>query len=197
MPSYEPSLVDKESGYGDRAYAASYLRASSIRVFHAARMLKELGILNGRILDVGSYVGTFALPLQKLGYQVTFDRYKAFGGAIDGYVDAMRRAGIEAFYSSVETEVEDLDKLGQFDAVISMAVIEHIPHTPRLFLESLAQHVRPGGILALDTPNHVRYWNRKAMDAGESVHQPIEQQYRSAIPFGGHHREYTRENWSG
>lgn len=192
LPTYDPTRMDKEAGYGSAAYVGSYLRASSIRVFHLARMLQEMGITRGRILDLGSYLGTFALPLGRLGFEVTaFDRYTAFNGGIDGYVEAMREAGVELIYSSVETELDDLARLGQFDAVISMAVIEHIPHTPRLFLENLASHVRPGGILALDTPNHVRYWNRKAMAAGESVHQSIEHQYRSAIPFGGHHREYT------
>jgi 2-polyprenyl-3-methyl-5-hydroxy-6-metoxy-1,4-benzoquinol methylase len=192
LPTYDPTRMDKEAGYGSAAYVGTYLRASSIRVYHLADMLQEMGLPRGRILDLGSYLGTFALPLRRLGYEVTaIDRYTAFNGGIDGYVDAMREAGVELVYSSVETELDDLARLGQFDAVISMAVVEHIPHTPRLFLENLASHVRPGGILALDTPNHVRYWNRKAMAAGESVHQSIEHQYRSAIPFGGHHREYT------
>lgn len=194
LPTYDPTRMDKEAGYGSAAYVAGYLRASSIRVFHLANMLREMGLPRGRILDLGSYLGTFALPLRRLGYEVTaIDRYTAFNSGIDGYVNAMREAGVELVYSSVETELDDLARLGQFDAVISMAVIEHIPHTPRPFLEKLASHVRPGGILALDTPNHVRYWNRKAMAAGESVHQSIEQQYRSAIPFGGHHREYTMQ----
>ena len=72
-----------------------------------------------------------------------------------------------------------------------MAVIEHIPHTPREFLGVLAGHVSPGGVLALDTPNVARYWNRKRLADGLSIHQPLHDQFQSGIPWEGHHREYT------
>lgn len=72
-----------------------------------------------------------------------------------------------------------------------MAVIEHIPHTPRFFLEMLANHVRFGGALALDTPNIARYWNRKWLAEGRSIHQSIAVQYNTDIPYEGHRREYT------
>jgi 2-polyprenyl-3-methyl-5-hydroxy-6-metoxy-1,4-benzoquinol methylase len=95
---------------------------------------------------------------------------------------------------STTREEEDhvLSSLGQFDCVILMAVIEHLPHTPRLFLEELVRHVRPGYILAIDTPNLVRYWNRIRFSQGNSIFANLKSQYYAEIPYEGHHREYTR-----
>jgi hypothetical protein len=51
--------------------------------------------------------------------------------------------------------------------------------------------VRPGGLDALDTPNVARYWNRRALERGETILQPIEDRYLSDAPWEGPHREYT------
>jgi hypothetical protein len=50
---------------------AGYLRQTRIRVIAAVRELQRRGISRGRILDVGSLYGAFALPLQRLGYELT------------------------------------------------------------------------------------------------------------------------------
>jgi 2-polyprenyl-3-methyl-5-hydroxy-6-metoxy-1,4-benzoquinol methylase len=105
----------------------------------------------------------------------------------------MRSIGVRVLETNREEEMPVIRDLGQYDAVISMAVLEHIPDTPRLFLTALADHVRPGGILALDTPNIARYWNRVALSQGRSVHQDIEIQFRCDPPYEGHHREYTAD----
>lgn len=192
LHTYDVCQLDQNAGFGDRAYVERYLKQSLIRVYHLVDALRKAGCHNGKILEVGAFIGTFAIPLRRLGYEVTaIDRFRELRGGIKGYIEEMQRLGIDVVQSSEISEVDDLASLGKFDAVISMAVVEHIPHTPRLFLQALASHVSPGGVLALDTPNHVRFWNRKALLAGKSVHQPIEHQFWSGIPFGGHHREYT------
>jgi hypothetical protein len=58
-------------------------------------------------------------------------------------------------------------------------------------LERLAGAGEPGGLLAVDTPNLARYWNRRTLAAGGSVFQPIGEQFFSEPPWEGHHREYT------
>lgn len=193
LPTYDPDRMDPRNGYLGRDFFATYLKQSVIRVYHCVRQLREAGVTRGTVLDVGSLFGQFAITLQRLGYQVTaVDRYQTYLGAFDGYLDFMKREGITVVSTARDNEAEALGRLGSFDAVLAMAVIEHIPHTPRPFLEMLVSHVAAGGLVMLDTPNIARYWNRKRLAAGGSTHQPIEKQYAADIPYEGHHREYTR-----
>lgn len=192
MPSYDPSKMDPRDGYLGREYSAAYLRQSTIRVFHLIEQLNALGVRRGSVLEVGSLFGQFAVTLRQLGFEVTVvDRYRAYEGAFDGYTGFMRSAGIRVVETDRTDENALIGALGQFDVVICMAVIEHIPDTPRELLRALASHVVPGGVLALDTPNIASYWKRKALAQGLSIHQPIENQFFCAIPYEGHHREYT------
>jgi SAM-dependent methyltransferase len=92
-----------------------------------------------------------------------------------------------------ETETEIISRLPAFDCTIAMAVIEHVPHTPRHFLEMMRDKTVPGGIIALDTPNVTRFWNRRKLSQDESTFQDLSLQYECEIPYEGHHREYTSQ----
>jgi 2-polyprenyl-3-methyl-5-hydroxy-6-metoxy-1,4-benzoquinol methylase len=105
----------------------------------------------------------------------------------------MRAEGIRIVSTSRESELDQIAALGRFDVVLAGALIEHVPHTPRHLLETLLGTVRPGGLLLLDTPNVARYWNRRALERGETIFQPIEDQFLSEPPWEGHHREYTAD----
>jgi len=193
LPTYDASRMDPRNGYLDATFFAGYLKQSVIRVYHCVRQLREAGLTRGSVLDVGSLFGQFAVTLKRLGYDVTaVDRYDTYQGALDGYVDFMKGEGVTVVSTTRAGESESFARLGSFDAVLSMAVIEHIAHTPRPFLEMLVSHVAPGGLVMLDTPNVARYWNRRRLAAGETIHQSIEKQYYADIPYEGHHREYTR-----
>jgi 2-polyprenyl-3-methyl-5-hydroxy-6-metoxy-1,4-benzoquinol methylase len=192
LGTYDATRMDSRAGYLGRDYYAKFLRQSTIRTYHLIRKLQSLGITTGSILEIGSLMGQFVLPLQYLGYKTTaVDRYSAYDGAFSGYVRHLRAAGVTVVETDREDEQRKIAALGQFDAVISMAVIEHVPHTPKRFLETLMAHVRPDGALVLDTPNIARYWNRKRLAGGRSVHPAIEDQFYASEPFEGHHREYT------
>lgn len=186
--------IGKNQGDFDALYFKNYLKISSIRVYHLIKSLREIGIYNGRVLDFGSFLGVFSIPLNAFGYDVcAVDRYDEFNDAFSGIIHSMKQDGIEVVSTKAETEGEMLADLGEFDVVISMAVIEHIPHTPRVFLENLIQRLKVGGAIALDTPNLARHWSRENMKAGRPIMQELEHQFFSSIPFAGHHREYTKD----
>jgi len=192
LPSYDPSRLDGHNAAFSREFFANYLRQSAIRVLRLARLLRDCGMTGGTVFEVGSLFGQFAATLQRLGYNVTvIDRYKSQNGAFDGYVRYLRELGVHVVEAERGNEAELTAALGHFDAVISMAVLEHIPHTPREFLKMLISHVRPGGWVALDTPNIARYWNRRQLNEGLSIHQDLKVQFACDIPYEGHHREYT------
>jgi 2-polyprenyl-3-methyl-5-hydroxy-6-metoxy-1,4-benzoquinol methylase len=175
-----------------RDYWKLYLKQCTIRVYQLIKEFNERGFNKGSILEIGCFIGTFAIPLSKMGYEVTVvDRFDFFKDTIDVFKNEMIKNGVTLVTTNEENEYEVIKNLPQFDAVISMAVIEHIPHTPRYFLEALIAKVKQGGLIALDTPNIARYWNRKYLNEGKTIHQGIENQFWSKIPYLGHHREYT------
>jgi SAM-dependent methyltransferase len=163
-----------------------------VRVVRLVERLRRRGVEGGRVLEVGAWFGSFAIALRRLGYDVVAcDRYESYGDAFAAYTALMQREGIDVVSTARETELAEIGALGSFDVVVAAAVVEHVPHTPRPLLEALHGAVRPGGVLALDTPNVARYWNRRLLERGETIFQPIAEQYETRIPWEGHHREYT------
>ncbi|MFM9941397.1 MAG: class I SAM-dependent methyltransferase [Hyphomicrobiaceae bacterium] len=169
----------------------AYIDLSLIRMVHVARALKKVGAPDCKVLDFGSYFGNFALMARKLGCKVdALDSYARYAPALSQEREALIAAGIDIIDSSIHQDV--LDRLDRhYDAILCLGVIEHIPHTPRLLLEHLARHLRPGGCLILDTPNIAYLYRREALARGESVHLPVSLQFETELPFEGHHREYT------
>jgi len=134
--------VAKASARPGRDAVRTYFRQSIIRVYKLIELLRQLGLRTGTVLEVGSTFGYFASPLQLLGYQVTaVDRYQDVNGGFDAYLDRLRSSGVRVVETSRGNELDIIGQLGEFDAVISMAVIEHVQHTPREFLRMLASHV--------------------------------------------------------
>jgi SAM-dependent methyltransferase len=192
LDEFRPESLESHVALPSEAAMRSYLRMTVVRVVRLVELLRRRGIEQGKVLEVGAWLGSFSLALSRLGFDVVAcDRYSSYGNAFDSYVALMRKSGVKVVSTSREHELDQISDLGQFDVVLAAAVIEHIPHTPRLFLETLFRAVRPGGIIALDTPNVARYWNRRALTHGQTIFQPLADQYDCEPPWEGHHREYT------
>ena len=108
--------------------------------------LTDQMVLGKHALDVGCGLGHFSRRLRQRGAQVT---------ATDigpGLVEKTRR------FSGCRAEVADalalVDRFGpdRFDLVVSSECIEHTPE-PSAALQQMAAVLRPGGFLALSTPN--------------------------------------------
>ena len=182
----------KEKGYGDNEYFKGFLKQSTIRIYHTLLCLDYFRMENKKVLEVGSLFGFFSSVLKDLGNDVTaFDRYNDFNGALDNFCSDMKNQNINVIKSSEDKEEKDFEKLEKFDVIICMAVIEHIPHTPKYFLEKLRSKLKNGGLLILDTPNLTRLENRINLNNDISTFQNIRSQFNTDIPWEGHHREFT------
>ncbi|HVP10000.1 MAG TPA: methyltransferase domain-containing protein [Phycisphaerae bacterium] len=106
--------------------------------------------LTGRtLLDAGCGTGWFSLEACRRGAKVT---------ALDigpRLLDQVRR---KCDATTVCGDVLDLDfEDGAFDVVISSECIEHT-RNPRRAVHELVRVCRPGGLIAITTPNHFWYW---------------------------------------
>jgi SAM-dependent methyltransferase len=192
LERFQPDALERHVAVLAEDSMRSYLRMNVVRVVRLVELLRRRGFKGGELLEVGAWFGSFALALQRLGYDViACDRYSSYGTAFDSYIELMECDGIRIVSTDRQNELEQIAGLGQFDIVLAGAVIEHVPHTPRHLLETLFGAVRPGGLLVLDTPNVARYWNRRALERGDTTFQPVEDQFLSEPPWEGHHREYT------
>ncbi len=101
------------------------------------------------IADIGCGGGLVSEPLARLGASVT---------GIDPAEENVAAARAHAADSGLEinyraARAEDLAAEGaQFDAVIALEVVEHVPDVPA-FIAVCAQILRPGGVMLLSTIN--------------------------------------------
>lgn len=89
---------------------------------------------------------------------------------------------------------DDVEKFpfpdASFDAVISLATIEHLIFTGH-FLEEIHRILTPDGCLYLSTPNYASASFVPAMLAGRSFHDPLSKDGKERYEFFAHVRFFT------
>lgn len=151
-----------------------------------------------RILDVGCFNGYISVLFRQLGYEVfATDAYKT-----EESTAVFQRAGVE-FVSANMNELTPFSSLADrtFDVVIISQVIEHILNHPSGLIRSLAELMRPGGLMILTTPNPATVMGAIRLLRGNSLlwgtHDFIDEPKISDgifITKGDiHYREYTRD----
>lgn len=166
-----------------------------------ARYLRVLPILLSskaeHILDVGGFMAAFPLALKRLGFKVSIaEKFGYYDHALDAIAEHLKANGIEVIDMDFTEPGNDMSGLSsRYDAVTCMAVAEHLAHTPKNLLENIRACLKPGGTFIFEVPN-LAFWPRRFsfFFKGHSVLSPIAEVYHSAIPFTGHHREYTLED---
>ena len=117
---------------------------------HFGRDARDLKPFAGlRLLDLGCGAGLLSEPLARLGASVTaVDAAERSVAAARAHAGA---AGLAIDYR--QAAAEDLVAAGeQFDAVLSLEVVEHV-HAPDAFVAAAVALTRPGGALVLSTLN--------------------------------------------
>lgn len=166
-----------------------------------SRYLRVLPILlasNAKsVLDVGGFMAAFPLTLRRLGFEVSIaEKFGYYDHSLDAIAGRLEGSGVEVIDMDFTEPGNDMSGLSsRFDAVTCMAVAEHLAHTPKYLLENIRQCLRPGGVFIFEVPN-LAFWPRRFsfFFRGNSVLSPISEVYHSAIPFTGHHREYTLDD---
>lgn len=129
----------------------TFIRDELVRHFGLKTGLKPLKGLH--ILDVGCGGGLVSEPLARMGASVIGidpgrENIEAARTHVEGQTDL---GGLDLTYR-IGT-VEDLAAEGhQFDAVVSLEVVEHVPDV-KAFVHECARLVQPGGALVFSTIN--------------------------------------------
>lgn len=124
-------------GYADYLGAEKVLRREFARTVKFVRKFRS----SGRLLEVGCAYGFF-LEEAKRDFDVTGIELA------DEAAEHCRRSGLRVLTGSADGEL--LRGLGEFDAVVMLDVIEHLP-SPRETVALLARHLKAGGILVITT----------------------------------------------
>ncbi|HEV2603570.1 MAG TPA: bifunctional 2-polyprenyl-6-hydroxyphenol methylase/3-demethylubiquinol 3-O-methyltransferase UbiG [Microvirga sp.] len=110
---------------------------------------REAPLTGLRILDIGCGTGILCEPLAELGASV-------IGADPAERVIAVGAARAETLGLAIDYRGQTAEALAEagerFDVVTAMEVIEHVADT-RLFLQTCAELVKPGGVLVLSTMN--------------------------------------------
>jgi len=123
--------------YSFKDYAAETARVHSL--------IRRYNHAPGRsLLDVGCASGEFLLAAQARHWDVY--GVESSAGAAD---QARRLTGATIHSGTLDTAPY---AAGMFDAITLWDVIEHL-QSPRAYVRQIAQLLRPGGVLALTTPN--------------------------------------------
>jgi 2-polyprenyl-3-methyl-5-hydroxy-6-metoxy-1,4-benzoquinol methylase len=172
----------------------AYLQKSIIRYrnfFENESLIKR----GGTWLEIGCLYPALPIALSIMGFKVTVA--EEFNFYPESFINMFKR--IEEKYKVEFKNVNFTTKENQqeissnsFDHVSCMAVIEHLPYTPKVLLENIYNVVKSSGVFFLDTPN-IFYWGKyRKYLLLKTINPEISRFYNSGIPFVGHHREYSQ-----
>jgi hypothetical protein len=182
-----------------------YLRASERRYAELIRLLNAHARFDReelRTLEVGGFLGAYPLALARLNIPVTLvEHYGYYHGAFDELAEYLASAGVaiwDADFTQVLRAAPERHTL-----VTNMAMLEHLADSPKILMDNLASATDERGALVIEVPNIAYFPKRRGALMGRSVHPDLAAVYESAIPFTGHHREYTLQeaidllSWTG
>jgi 2-polyprenyl-6-hydroxyphenyl methylase / 3-demethylubiquinone-9 3-methyltransferase len=122
-------------------------------------------LLGKSALDVGCGAGLLCEPLARLG--ATVSGVDAAPENIAAATAHAAQSGLSIDYRAGELSAQ---KLGRFDLVTSMEVIEHVTD-PAEFVAELAAHLAPDGLMILSTPNRTAASKLFLVEAAELLGQ--------------------------
>jgi 2-polyprenyl-3-methyl-5-hydroxy-6-metoxy-1,4-benzoquinol methylase len=168
----------------------NYLTVSSRRFYRAYCSFAKSGT-GQRVCDVGGFWGVFPMTLKELGFDVAMtESLKYYGDSFSALFECIAARGVRIFdYDPFEPGAALACE--RFDVVTVMAVLEHYPHSLKVFMENVTSLMSEDGRIYIEVPN-IAYWpKRVGLLRGHTPLAQVAEIYRSDVPFIGHHHEFT------
>ncbi len=195
MGNWSPVLQDELAvhniGWGsDNFDFNNYLRCSVKRYYQIYLVLDNYDS-NVRYCDVGGFFGVFPITLKMLGYSnVTMtEALQYYGEAFDPLFACIKAHDVNVM--DVDMFQEQVEIREPFEFISLMAVIEHYPHSLKILMHNISNAMTEDGRLYIEVPNIAHFYNRLFFLLGRSPLADISTKYNSAVPFIGHHHEFT------
>lgn len=168
---------------------ATYLKASVRRFYVAYENICEIQATS--VCDVGGFWGIFPIVLNRLGVKsvAMTEALKYYDSAFDGLFNYIRSKGVEII--DVDPFFPNENALPTFDFVSALAVIEHYPHSLKIFMDNFKKFMNQNGYGYIEVPNIAYLPKRVALLRGHTPLSSLRHIYLSEIPFTGHHHEFT------
>lgn len=166
-----------------------YLRASAVRYYRTYTQMPPPG--DGMtVCDVGGFWGAFPITLRELGYDVTMtESLRYYSHAFDGLFEHIKANGVAIVDYDPFAETSGFG--ASFDFITVMAVLEHYPYSLRTFMANARSMMQADAGVYIEVPN-IAYWPKRwAMLRGVTPLVPVQEIFRSEVPFIGHHHEFT------
>ena len=179
-PTYDTNIVG--AGFFE---SDEYYKFDKERYWRALQILSELPIPRpAHLLEIGG--GQMAVLCKRL-----FGDNCVVGDISNKFVAPLQRQEIPSILCNLMGEQFE-DAHEQFDVVVLLEVIEHLPIPPYVIFKKIERFLKPGGIMFLTTPNLFRLRNMIRMFLG------IEFLDRFMLPDAGqglgHQLEYSAEH---
>lgn len=167
-----------------------YLRRSWIRGYIALSAAAARGATS--ICDVGGFWGVLPLVARRLGMDAALtEAMTYYGAAFDPLFGFLQGEGVRIH--DMDLFDDGVHPPGDYDFVCLMAVLEHYPHSVETPMRLLWEMVGETGHLYVEVPNIAYLPKRLGLLRGVSPLVDIRLIWESAVPFIGHHHEYTVE----
>lgn len=197
MPKDWSAIAKHNIGWSQDIFNVNkYLIDSEVRYAKAFKIFSENKC--AKLLDVGGFLAAFPLTMSRLGFSVSVaEKFEYYENALDNIANCLTNNNIEILDCDFTSYPDNSTSFPNrhFEGVSCMAVAEHLAHSPKPLMKNIYNATAIGGHLVFEVPN-IAFWpNRFSLFfRGRTIHASMESLYHSAMPFTGHHREYTIED---
>lgn len=164
------------------------------RILLTAAVVAQPGLTH---CDYGGGVGLYNIILALLGMEITVvdsfhqvdDPNPVLRKMYEDRLELFKELGIK--WKSADILSDFTDGQTKYQSASCFETIEHLPHSPKPFLDQVMDELETGGRFALSVPNVARIEQRFRVFFGRTPHEKYPNFYETGTPFWGHHREMT------